>query len=552
MREELFQQLQEQISRRRFLTATGMAAAAMNLAALSGSANAMSGKPQASANNSSESGSKHQAPFESLRDYLAAMEDYGLLLRFDKIDQDAYEGTAIMYYLTDMFGLYGAPVVMFENVKQDGQWIKGPIIANNQSHYHQEALVWGLDIDPVVPENSYRKGLEKMVGMLKANDGDYPQLPPNPVSREQAPCKEITVTGDDIDITKLAFIKGNPGDGGRYINTASCFTYDPEWKQNFGTYRCQITGPRTFTLNSEPNQTANRMIKRAIERGETSMPVAFALGQDPITWMVSGSRVPLTFKKPIDELAYVGGMRGKALDVVKCDDSELIVPAHCEMIMEGTIDLTRTVAEGPYHETYGYMGDYNDARFPVTINRITHRKDPILMNSFTSIGGGFVKAPMDAYNLYLWQKRFPQITGVFYHDDTKGVYFISIKKDKPGVGLEIAKAFSKRSFIAKVVVVVDDDLDIMNQSEMWLALGSRWQPSPGSEIIESAPASFFEPSAVDERTSKIAIDATIQWPEEGGREEFPALNRNLFEAEAPDAVRNAVAKWGDKIRRRPF
>ncbi|WP_101757101.1 UbiD family decarboxylase [Oceanicoccus sp. KOV_DT_Chl] len=545
MRDELSKQLEELVSRRRFLAASGVAAASMSLAAMPNSAHAMSGKPRTT-------GSNNQAPFESLRDYLAAMEDHGLLVRFDKIDQDAYEGTAIMYYLADTFGAYGAPVVLFENVKQDGRWIKGPIIANNQSHYHQEALMWGLEIDPIVPENSYRAGLKYMMSMLEANGGDYPQIPPVQVAREQAPCKEITLTGDEIDITNFAFIQGNPGDAGRYINTASCFTYDPEWQQNFGTYRCQIISARKIILNSEPNQTANRMILRAIKRGETMMPVAFVLGQDPVTWMVSGSRVPLTFKKPIDELAYVGGMRGKALEVVKCDDSSLIVPAHSELVIEGVIDLINTEPEGPYHETYGYLGDRNEARFAVRINKITHRKNPILMNSFTSIGGGFVKAPMDAYNVSSWQKKYPQITGIFYHDDTKGVYFVSIKKDKPGLGKEIANAISKRSFIAKVVVVVDDDLDIMNQAEMWLALGSRWQPAAASDITESAKASFFEPSAVDGRTSKIAIDATIQWPEEGGPKDFPALNRNLFEAKAPDAVKKAVIKWADKIQRKPF
>lgn len=118
--------------------------------------------------------------------------------------------------------------------------------------------------------------------------------------------------GEAIDLQSFPFIQGNPGDAGRYINTGSTFSSDPEWQQNFGTYRCQLMGPRLIHLNSEPNQTGNRMFLRAMQRGEKSMRIAVVLGQDPVTWLVSGSRVPITPRKPVDELAYVGGLRGKA------------------------------------------------------------------------------------------------------------------------------------------------------------------------------------------------------------------------------------------------
>jgi 4-hydroxy-3-polyprenylbenzoate decarboxylase len=493
-------------------------------------------------------------PFQSLREYLAAMEAWGLVARFRDVDQDAWEATAIMYHLTDQFGLYGAPIAIFDNVKINGRWIKGPIVGGHQTHHHQEAILWGLDPDLADPRNSYRRGLAHMVELLNNNGGDYPQVPPVFVERAAAPCKEVVLEGDAIDIESFAFIQGNPGDAGRYINTGSTFSRDPEWQQNFGTYRCQIVGPRKIVVNSEPNQTGNRMFARAKERGEKTFPIAIVLGQDPVTWMVSGSRVPLTPRKPIDELAYVGGIRGRPLEVVKADLSDLVIPAYCEMVIEGELDLINTEPEGPYHETYGYLGDRNTERFPLSIRRITHRRNPILLNSFTSIGGGFVRAPMDAYSDVLWKQRYPQIQQIYYHDDSKGIYYVSIKKDKPGQGLEIAKAISERSLIAKVVVVVDDDLDVMNQAEMLLALGSRWQPAKGTHIYASKPASFFEPSSPDGKTtSKVAIDATMLWPEEGGPKEFPALNRNLFDrAAAPDITARVRAKWPELLIRKPW
>src|SRR5690606_25322479 len=182
--------------------------------------------------------------------------------------------TAIMYHLTDTFGLYGAPVVVFENLLIDGRRVRGPLVGNNMSHYHQEALLWGLTPDYAEPRNSYRTGLAHMLGLLEENDGDYPQIPPVMIERDQAPCKQVVLDGDDVDITAFAFIQGNPGDAGRYINTGSTFTKDPEWGQSFGTYRIQIAGPRKLLLNSEPNQTGNRMLMHAKERGERSMKIA--------------------------------------------------------------------------------------------------------------------------------------------------------------------------------------------------------------------------------------------------------------------------------------
>ncbi len=541
---------QQRLSRRGFLAAGSATAAAASLV-LSSGAQASPDSPQGIR---APRRPAHVPPFDSIRDYLDAMDGYGLLARFRDVDQDAWEGTAIMYHLTDSFGLYGAPVVVFENIRINGRWIRGPLVANYQGHYHQEAITWGLEPDLLEPRNSYRTGLRHMVGLLEANGGDYPQIPPVVVPRDKAACKEVVLEGDAIDIGSFAFIQGNPGDAGRYINTGSTVSADPEWGQNIGTYRCQITGPRSIMLNSEPGQAANRMFKRAMERGEKSMRVAIVVGQDPVTWVVSGSRVPLTGRKPVDELAYVGGLRGKALEVVKCDLSELLVPAWCEMVIEGDVDLTRVGPEGPYHEAYGYLGDRNEDRFFFSVQRVTHRRNPILMNSFTSIGGGFCRAPMDAYSDVLWRKSYPQITGIHYHDDSKGIYYVSIRKDRPGLGLEIAKAVSERSLIAKVVVVVDDDLDILNQAEMLLALGSRWQPGTGTQIYGSKPASFFEPSSPDGKTtSKIAIDATMQWPEEGGPKVFPALNRNLYEqAAAPDMLERILKKWPRQLIRKPY
>ena len=183
--------VKSELNRRHFVTSSALVTALTAHAGVTQTAQAM-GAPVNAARGKASSA---QAPFDSLRDYLKAMEDYGLLARFKDVDQDAYEATAIMYKLQDQFGLYGLPVTFFENIKIDGEWIKGPIAGNVQSHYHQEALIWGLEPDFDNPPNSYRRARAYLTQMLDDNDGDFPQISAVTISRENAPCKEIVLEG---------------------------------------------------------------------------------------------------------------------------------------------------------------------------------------------------------------------------------------------------------------------------------------------------------------------------------------------------------------------
>ena len=106
---------------------------------------------------------------------------------------------------------------------------------------------------------------------------------------------------------------------------------------NYGTYRCQLRGPRLIGVKPEPNQTGWKHLMAAKERGEKSAKVSIILGQDPYVWIVSGSRVVnrVLNTDPIDELAVAGGLRGKALEVVRSETNDMFIPAHTEMVIEG-------------------------------------------------------------------------------------------------------------------------------------------------------------------------------------------------------------------------
>jgi 4-hydroxy-3-polyprenylbenzoate decarboxylase len=495
-----------------------------------------------------------QAPFDSFRDWMAALQANGLLLRFDRIDQDAYQIPALFFRATDRFGMYQTPAIMFDEVKIDGKWVKGPVILNTQGHWNTDAIIWGLPVIPGDNYATYRHAREHLQKMLAANRGHYPEIPPVEVTREQAPIKEVVLTGNDIDITKFAFVKTNPADGGRYVNTGSVFMEDPELGYNFGTYRCQIAGPRKLRLNPEPNQTGYKMLMAAKARGEKVSKVSIVVGQDPVIWFISGTRVaPRGFRakpKPADELAIAGGMRGKAIDIVKCETNDMRIPAHAEMVIEGEVPLGDEFREdeGPFGEMYGYLGPIKKDNFIVNITAISHRRDPWIMNAMTGMQRGMVTAPMDALYSVTLKKSVPNMVEYTNPQDTMGIVVMSIDKTGPGQGLEAGSKIAQRNPIAKVVIIVDKDINILDRREVMFAVGSRWQPYPAAKIIEESFGLQTDPSQVEYRkTSKIVIDATRQLPGEGGKEVFPKTNRELLKEGAPDSFAEADRIFGDAL-----
>jgi len=486
------------------------------------------------------------APFNSVRDYIAALDANGLLIEVDEIDQDDFLMTGMFFKATDRFGMYGTPAMKFNRVKIDGEWIKGPVYVNHQGHWNTDAIIWGLDVVPGDHYATYRNARDYMTQMLNDNDGRYPSIAPVEIDAANAPCKEIKLTGDEIDITKFAFIKTNPADGGRYINSGSIFTEDPEMGLNFGTYRCMINGPRSLGFNPEPNQTADKMMKRSIKRGETTAPISIVVGQDPYVWLISGTRVVPRKNAPIDELAVAGGMRGKAIEVVKSETNDMRIPAHAEMVIEGIVRLDQSAPEGPFGEMFGYLGPYKEENYVIEITSITHRRDPWIMNAFTGMQRGMVTAPMDALYAVSLSKSIPGFVEYTNFQDMMGVIVVSINKSEAGEGMKAGMAIARRNPIAKVVIVVDSDINILDKSQVLFAVGSRWQPYPASAVIEDTWGLQTDPSQpIPGRTSKMVIDATRQLAAEGGREVFPETNRALLESGAPGVMAKVEQQLGD-------
>ncbi len=481
-----------------------------------------------------------RGPFDSFRDYFTALEALGRVLRIKEMDQDRYEATGFAYRLRDKLGYHKAPAFLIERVKIDGEWREGPVVCNPYAGWDSEALAYGLDNITDDQDEMYRAVRNELVSRAGPN-GEWDRISPIEIDAKDAPCKEVFQSGDDVDLLKFAWITNNPCDVGPYVSMGSFFFVHPELGRNVGTYRCQIKGPRKIGVNPERGQDLWRFFADLKERGETHAKVSIAFAVDPITFTLSSTKITRFGE---DELEVAGALHGKPIELVKSETNDILVPAHAEMIIEGTVPLNEMEPEGPYGEMYGFLGPRKEENFFMNIEAITHRRDPLIVNCFTGVLKGFHRAPNEAAELLTFKKLIPGLSDIHSLPDATGVTILSIDKKFPGDGITAGQQLAAGKFSAKVVIVVDKDIDVLNMSQVMHALGSRWQPDPASQIISRTRGLGLDPSApVRGMTSKMIIDATRQLPQEGGPKSFPEVSRVLLEKGAPDVFDLVDENW---------
>jgi len=463
--------------------------------------------------------------FDSVRDYVAALEQRGRVLRIASMDQDAYEATAFAYRLIDRFGIEAAPAFLIERIRIGGQWRQGPVLANLYGRWPDEALLFGVPEITSDHQQMYHAVLEALRARLDPG-GNWRRIPPVEVDRPaDAPCKEVILTGMQVDLEQFAWLQNNPADAGRYVNMGAVFIHDPQIGGNVGTYRCQVKGPRRMAINPEPGQHGWRILMAMKERGDKVARVAVAVGPDPMTFCASSTKMANYLE---DELEFAGGLRGAPLPVVKCETCDIRVPAHAEFIIEGEVSLTEFEDEGPYGEMYGYLGPVKPGNFVMDIKAITHRRDPWVLNSFTGLTCDMPRAPQVASNFFMYKKLIPALTGLNSPRGANGVIVISIDKRFPGEGIAAGQYVAANAGLNKVVIVVDKEASVLiPQTQMMMPDPSR--PRWGL-------------------SSKMIIDATRQLPGEGGPKSWAPLNRELLAAGAPEAFGRVDARWSEYLR----
>ena len=337
--------------------------------------------------------------------------------------------------------------------------------------------------------------------------------PIKPISVKSAPCQEIVMEGDNVDLTTIPLPMMHLFDGGPYISGTFAISNDPEHGSNVGCYRLMYRTPNETGIDLVSPSDMRFYYQRALDKGEP-LPIAIAVGVHPLDMLAASYKAPID----IDELALAGGLRGQALEMVKCKSLDLEVPADAEMILEGELlPIGWTADEGPFGEFSQISGDVKWN--PVfRIKCITHRRDPIFYMLQMPWENDWLAAPVtEAAGLQALRIASVQPVDIRAPVGSCGYWSLiaSIKK-RPGEGKNAVAALLSVAEV-KFVIVTDEDIDIYDPDELDWAIAFRVQANQDAIILEGARAKHIDPSVKSwllgkgglPTTAKLGIDATI-------------------------------------------
>jgi len=376
------------------------------------------------------------------------------------------------------------------------------------STYRRMAISLGMAPDSTLPEISAE--------YLRRTNGE--PIEPVEIDRAAAPCKENILRGDDVDLTRLPVPLVHDGDGGRYVGTwhAVVTRHPVRGDYNWGMYRQMMYDARTMCGAVFPFSDLGKTLNDYyLPRGE-AMPFATAIGLSPLAAMAACA------PSPIPEPELTGMLMGQAVELVKCETNDLLVPANAEIILEGEIVPDVMVEEGPFGEYTGYRTSPRMPRVTFRVNCITYRNNATMTISNMGV-------PMDEGQLLrsfslgleldkLLRSQGIPITGVYMHPrSTHHMMIVGVKATYAGVAQQIAQlAFgSKLGPWFHMVMVVDDSIDIYNWDEVYHAFCTRCNPERDIHIYRNTTGTALYPHASPhERAysigSKVSFDCT--WP----------------------------------------
>jgi len=336
-----------------------------------------------------------------------------------------------------------------------------------------------------------------------------------PVEVTHGVSQEVCFLGDEADAGHLPLLTHFQQDAGRYLTSGIIVAKDPDhgWG-NLSFARMQLKGPRRFGVSLHSRGHLWDYQRRAEARGE-ALPVAVVIGAHPAFLIGAASKVGIE----VDEYDIVGALLGHPLEVVRCRTVDLCVPADAEIVIEGVIEPNQHEPEGPFGEYTGYSSGRSTQNI-LTVHAITQRAHPY----FLDITPG---ASQDHLYLGRIQKEvevlrklrdvLPNVRAIHYPiSGTHYHCYVSIAKQRPGDGRHAALLLLGLDSYVKLVIVVDDDIDVTNQAEVMWALATRMQPNEDAFIIDKMTCNLLDPSAEDGLSSKLAIDATrpLNWEAE--------------------------------------
>ncbi len=482
-------------------------------------------------------------PYASLRDFIDRLERDGRLIRVSQPVSPVLEMTEIQTRLL----AEGGPAVLFENVVDpaSGKRWDMPVLVNLFGTV--ERVAWGMDRTPAQlrevgetlaflrqpePPGGWREALE-MLPLLKS----VMAMKPKTVSR--APCQEVVLTGDQIDLGALPVQTCWPGEPAPLITWPLVITRPPqvapdasahykgpgqgrEDSFNLGIYRMQVTGRNTTLMRWLKHRGGAQHYRRWGKEKREPLPAAAVIGADPGTILAAGTPVP----DARAEDQFAGLLRGRKVELVDCKTVPLKVPAEAEIVLEGYVSLDEYGDEGPYGDHTGY---YNSVEpFPVFhVTALTRRAQPIYLSTFTGRPPDEPSVLGEALNevfVPLIQQQFPEIVDFWLPPEgcSYRIAVVSIKKAYPGHAKRVMMgvwSYLRQFMYTKWVIVVDDDINARDWKDVMWAISTRMDPVRDITMIEGTPIDYLDFASPESGLGgKVGLDATNKWPPETHRE----------------------------------
>jgi 4-hydroxy-3-polyprenylbenzoate decarboxylase len=491
--------------------------------------------------------------YASLRDFLDKLEKDGQLIRVSEPVSPVLEMTEIQTRLMED----GGPAVLFENViREDGSKSDIPVLVNLFGTV--ERVAWGMNRKPEElrevgetlaflrqpePPGGWREALE-MLPLLKT------VMAMKPKTTSSAPCQEVVLTGDDIDLGKLPIQTCWPGEPAPLITWPLVVSQGPESDEkggdkrdtpNLGIYRMQVTGPKTTLMRWLKHRGGAQQFARWKEKRDDPMPVAAVLGADPGTILAAVTPVPDT----LSEYQFAGLLRGQKVKLVDCKTVPLQVPATAEIVIEGHVSLEDMADEGPYGDHTGYYNSVEPC--PIfTVSAITMRKDPIYLSTYTGRPPDEPSVLGEALNdvfVPLFKQQFPEITDFWLPPEgcSYRVAVVSMKKAYPGHAKRVMLgvwSYLRQFMYTKFVIVIDDDLNARDWNDVIWAISTNMDPARDITLIENTPIDYLDFASPEPSLgSKMGMDATAKLYPETKRE----WGRRISMTD--DVIEEVTKKW---------
>lgn len=494
-------------------------------------------------------------PFRSLRDFIETLEAENRLVRVAAPVSPDREMTEIQTRLLAENG----PAVLFENVRRaDGGRFAMPVLVNLFGTVERVAAA--LERRPedlrLVGETLAQlrqpeppRGVKEAIGKLPLLKS---VLAMRPRTVATAPCQEIVQDGEAVDLAALPAQTCWPGDAGPLITWPLVVTRDPDATTdqddafNLGIYRMQVLGRNKTAMRWLAHRGGAQHFDAARTNAAADtrrFPVAAVIGASPATILAAVTPVPET----LSEYQFAGLLSGARTDLVPCRTQPLKVPAEAEIVLEGYVSLDEAADEGPFGDHTGY---YNAReRFPVfTVTAITMRRDPIYLSTFTGRPPDEPSVLGLALNdvfVPLLRQQFPEIVDFYLPPEACSyrIACVSIKKRYPGHAKRVMMgvwSFLRQFMYTKIVIVVDDDIDVRDWKDVMWAVSTRMDPARDTTLIENTPIDYLDFASPEAGLGgKMGLDATNKIGTETRREWGTEIRMD------DETIRRVTAMWPD-------